>query len=213
MKEEFKAKIFKPSSGFDWKLNSSRLFFCGFLSIMILGLIAEILDLSQNIVRPSFSVLVIVIIASSWWGYHERQKKHGRLSGELRITNIYVTIDEIDYPWKRISNFSFKILQVLDEQLWDEYYPITRYYGGPAFSQGVDNYIDFCCEDKHYRIFFQLETPSQKVLLKNVLKEHYFDGNIELKPTYDGLGLEYEEIQELKREKIKWEENNAHNIP
>lgn len=204
MESEFKAQIFSPRNGFDWRLNSSRLYLGGFISLISFLIFAQTFDFNHNFVQGISLLLLIMIVIGSKWGYNEKQNKFGILEGELKISDELISINDTEYPWNKVSNFNFNLLLVLDEQLWSDTYPIGRYYGGPAFSQGVDNYLEFLFENEQLKVFFQLETPSHKVKLTKILKRHFFMGHIELQQTYDGLHLEYDQIQELKRQKSEW---------
>ncbi len=152
-----------------------------------------------------FIILCLLIIVGARWSFNEKQKKFGYLDGELKITEQNISINGKEYDWQEISNFSFDIQQVLNEPLWeDDSWGAYRFYGGPSFSQGVDSYIDFDSTYGHIRTYFQLESSSHKVDLVNLIRRHFFLGNIELQRTYNGLHLEYEQIQELKKEKAQW---------
>ncbi len=96
---------------------------------------------------------------------------------------------------------------VVGEMLWSDVYPISRFCGGPAYSQGVNNFIEFIAADKKVKVFFQLETPSHKIELRKMIRLLFLNDRIDLSTTYLGLNLEYEEIQELKKAKIKYLED------
>lgn len=205
MKNEFKSTIFNPRTGIDFRLNSARLIY-GSLGFMLLYLaLTQLLQTNSETDKAVFISLFLLIIVGARWSYNEKQKKFGYLTGELKITEQIISIDKKEFNWQEISNFSFDIQQVLDEPLWeDDTWGAYRFYGGPSFSQGVDNYIEFDSPIGHIRTYFQLATPSQRVDLVNLLRRHFFLGNIELQRTYNGLHLEYEQIQELKKEKAEW---------
>ena len=57
---------------------------------------------------------------------------------------------------------------------FSEIYPIIRYYGGPAYSQEVNNFIEFMADDNKVKVFFQLETPSHKVELRRMMRLLFF---------------------------------------
>ncbi len=52
-----------------------------------------------------------------------------------------------------------------------------------------------------------MESPSHKVELRRMMQLLFFHDRIDLSSTYLGLNLEYEEIQELKKAKIKYLED------
>jgi hypothetical protein len=96
--------------------------------------------------------------------------------------------------------------------LWSDTYPTARYYGGPAYSQGVDSFIEFKFDGDKVEVFFQLENPSHIVELRRMMRLLFFHDRIDLSTTYLGLDLEYEEIQELKKAKIKYFEDHQSNF-
>ena len=124
MQEEFQAKIFTIKPGFDWRMNSSRLFFGGFIFLILFLIFAQTFEFDLQTVQSISFFLFVLIMAGSRWGYNEKQKKFGKLEGELRINDNTISIHGADYEWKEISNLAFNLLQVLDEQLWSESYPI-----------------------------------------------------------------------------------------
>ena len=107
----------------------------------------------------------------------------------------------------QINQVKFGVFAILGEKLWSDTYPIARFYGGPAYSQGVDSFIEFKFDGDKVKVFFQLESPSHKVELRRMMRLLFFHDRIDLSTTYQGLNLEYEEIQELKKAKIKYLED------
>ena len=137
----FKAKIFIPSKGIDWRINSSRLLYGGFISLIIIAFIASQLSFSLSfdyLIRTLIFSLLGLILYASYWGAHENEKK--------------------------------------------------------------------------VIVFFQLETPSHKVELRRLMRLLYFNDRIDLSTTYLGLNLEFEEIQELKKAKIKYLEDQQSKV-
>lgn len=170
---EFKSKIFVPAVGFDWRVTSSRLMYGGYLVLVIILLIASNLDLTDYadyLTRIlSFSILGIIIFAS-FWGTREKEKKHGKFKGDLLLSLDYISVNNTRYSWSQLVEFKLGLFSVLDEKLWSETYSVAKYYGGPAYSQGVDNFIQFKTGDQRIKIFFQLETPSHKVELSRIMQ-------------------------------------------
>jgi len=206
----FKAKIFIPSKGIDWRINSSKLMYGGFYLLVVIAFVANRLTLSLSIdylIRTLLIAILGLILYASYWGSHEIEKKFGNLEGELRISLDSIELNDSFYSWSQIDQVKFRVFAVVGEMLWSQTIPITRYYGGPAYSQGVDNFIEFKADGKKVKVFFQLETPSHKVELRNIMRLLFLNNRIDLSTTYLGLNLEYEEIQELKNSKIKYLED------
>ncbi|WP_139189895.1 MULTISPECIES: hypothetical protein [Rhodonellum] len=206
----FKAKIFIPSKGINWRINSCRLMYGGFILLITIGFIASQLSLSLSIdylMRTLLFSLLGLILYASYWGAHENQKKFGKLEGEVRISLDSIDFNDSLYSWSQIDQVKFGVFAVVGEILWSDTYPIARYYGGPAYSQGVNNFIEFMADDNKVKVFFQLETPSHKVELRRMMRLLFFHDRIDLSTTYLGLNLEFEEIQELKKAKIKYLED------
>lgn len=200
---EFKAKIFVPGKGIDLTPTSSKLCWISSALIIICLILLTILDDPEWVlyIGANFGLLYII---SSIWGYYSKQKKHGSFKGELVITDDYVSVQKVSYRWQDVDKFRFGLFEVLDEQLWPDELPYYRWYGGPAYSMGVDNFIELRINEKVQKVFFQLESPSQKVDALIVLRRQFFLDHITLQDTYDGMQLEYEEIQELKKMKSEW---------
>ncbi|MGY6523511.1 MAG: hypothetical protein ACXIUD_17400 [Mongoliitalea sp.] len=206
----FKAQIFIPSKGINWRINSSRLMYGGFILLITIGFIASQLSLSLSIdflIRALLFSLLGLILYASYWGANENEKKFGKLEGEVRISLDSIDLNNTKYFWSQIDQVKFCVFAILGEKLWPDTYPIARYYGGPAYSQGVDSFIEFKFDGDKVKVFFQLESPSQKVELSRMIRLLFFNDRIDLSTTYLGLNLEYKEIQELKKAKIKYLEN------
>lgn len=204
MEKEFKAEIFIANTGFDWRLNSNKLYYGGSVLLIPFLILAQYFDFNTEFIQGISFGLIMLIVLGIRWRYSEKQKMFGKLNGTIQINDQFISINDKEYLWDEISNFSFNLLHVLEEQFWSDTYPINRYYfSGPAYSAGVDNYIEFNFKKELHSVFFQLKTHSHKTELSNILKRHFIMGHIELHRTYDGLHLEYEEIQELKKQKLE----------
>jgi hypothetical protein len=206
----FKAKIFIPSKGIDWRINSSRLMYGGFILLIAIAFIASQLSLTPTIdylIRTFLLSLLALILYASYRGAHEKEKKFGKLEGLVKIRSDSIEFNDSLYSWSQIDQVKFGVFAVVGERLWSDNYPIAKYYGGPAYSQGVDNFVEFMAYGKKVKVFFQLESPSHKVELRRMMRMLFFHDRIDLSTTYLGLNLEYEEIQELKKAKIKYLED------
>lgn len=155
----FKAKIFIPSKGIDWRVNSSRLMYGGFILLITIAFIASQLSLSLSfdyLIRTLLFLLLGLILYASYWGAHENEKKFGKLEGEVSISLDSIEFNDYLYSWSQIDQVKFGVFAVVGEMLWSDTYPIARYYGGPAYSQGVNNFIEFMASDKKVKVFFPI---------------------------------------------------------
>lgn len=202
---EFKATIFTPGTGIAFRLNSKTLIYGSLGIFSIVVLFEDHLHITSSNMQIIVALLFMLLIVGSYWGYHEKQKKHGKLNGILSIDLNSIIVDTDEFPWDEVSNFQFGIGPVQDESLWDGTHSRYRIYGGPAYSAGVDNFISFEHKEIRQKIFFRLDSPSQKVKFESLMKQKFLDSHIQLQPTYDGLRLSYEEIQQLKKQKSKKE--------
>jgi len=204
--QSFIANIFIPNKGFDWRLTSSRLLYGSSGILVIFGIVVGQLDLNydQNEqVKIVFFALMILALIGARWGAKEKERIFGLIEGQLEITTSYLSIKDKRYYWDSISNFSFNVLQVKGEPL-HALKGIYKYYGGPAFSGGVNNYIKFTSSGKTVNIKFELSSYSHKFEFEKLFKALFVIGHIELTKTYNGLHLEYEEIQEIKKERAEY---------
>jgi len=183
----FKAKIFIPSKGINWRINSSRLMYGGFILLITIGFISSQLSLSLSIdylIRTLLFSLLVLILYASYWGAHENQKKFGKLEGEVRISLDSIDFNDSLYSWNQIDQVKFGVYAILGEKLWSDTYTVARYYGGPAYSQGVDSFIEFKFDGDKVKVFFQLESPSHKVELSRMIRLLFFHDRIDLSTTY-----------------------------
>jgi hypothetical protein len=102
----FKAKIFVPFKGIDLRVNSSRLMYGGFISLITIASIASQLNLSLSIdylIRTLLFSLLGLILFASYWGAHENEKKFGKLEGEVRISLDSIDFNNSKYSWSQID--------------------------------------------------------------------------------------------------------------
>jgi hypothetical protein len=100
----FKAKIFIPSKGIDWGVNSSRLMYGGFIFLITIASISSQLNLSLSIdylIRTLLFSLLGLILFASYWGAHENEKKFGKLEGEVRISLDSIDLNNTKYSWSQ----------------------------------------------------------------------------------------------------------------
>ncbi len=129
----FKAKIFIPSKGIDWRVNSSRLMYGGFILLITIAFIASQLSLSLSfdyLIRTLLFLLLGLILYATYWGAHENAKKFGKLEGEVSISLDSIEFNDYLYSWSQIDQVKFGVFAVVGEMLWSDTYPIARYYGG-----------------------------------------------------------------------------------
>lgn len=182
----------------------------GYFLFLTIAIVVSQVNLSSNIdysIRALLISILGLILYAAYWGSQEKENKNGKLEGELEICVAGIRINNTSYSWLEIDKFKFRIFQVVDEMLFSEIYPIARYYGGPAYSQGVDNFIEFKTTDKKVKVFFQLENPTHKVEFRRIVRLLFFNNLLDLSTIYLGLNLGYEAIQELKKAKIKYLED------
>lgn len=200
MENGFEATIFTPSDSIDWRPTSLRLVYAGY-GLVLTSFILSYLFESDSYVLGTGLLGFIITAIGAVWGWTEKEQPNGRIYGKLRVNEDTITINQISYDWEKISDFSFNLLQVLNEYLHTSGY---RGHGGPAYSAGVDSYIEFTYDSEQLEIFFQVDTASHYVDISNAMKKLHFLGKVPLQRTYNGLHLSYEEIQELKKEKIEF---------
>lgn len=206
MNEEkvFKAQIFKKGKGISLRINSTRLVIIGFiLMFLIPGNYSNKDYVDDPISLLIVLIPIIIIFIGNRWGLSEKQKKHGKLEDELQITDETLVFDNKIYNWEFISNFKFDALEVCDEE-FEVIFAYHRYMGGPRYSAGVDNWIEFNYDNQLKKVFFKLEYLSHKIDFIQMMRFQFYSGRIGLTQTYDGLHLEYEEIQQLKTQKVEF---------
>ncbi|RED95557.1 hypothetical protein [Marinoscillum furvescens] len=206
---EFKATIFNPGSGIPFCLNSKTLIYGSLATLSIIVLFDSHLHLTSSDMQIIAVLLFMLMIVGSYWGLHEKQKKHGKLNGILSINLNSIIVDGDEIPWDELTNFQFGTGPVLNEPLWVGLDARYRFFGGPAYSAGVDHFVSFDHKDRRRKIFFRLDSPSQKVKFESLMRQKFLDSHIQLQPTYDGLRLTYEEIQQLKKQKSDLAKNES----
>jgi len=153
----FKAKIFIPSKGIDWRINSSKLMYGGFFLLVMIAFAASRLTLFLSIDYLIRSLLISIfglILYASYWGAYEIEKKFGNIKGEVKISLDSIVLNDSFYFWSQIDQVKFGVFAIVGEMLWSKTIPITRYYGGPAYSQGIDNFIEFKADGQKVKVFF-----------------------------------------------------------
>ena len=201
----FDATIFISGKGISWRITSRRLMNFSMLAFILIAITSSYFDLntlSDYTVTLTLIILFSLMPIASYWGYHAKEYKYGKLEGYLSITTDGIAINEKIYSWPEIQDLQYKIDHTLNELLFpDMLYSEYRYYGGPAYSAGVGNYIAFKYNDEYFKFHFRLESPSHLVQYRNLVKSLYYNDHLPLNKTYEGLQLEYEEIQILKEAK------------
>lgn len=154
-----------PSKGIDWRINTSKLIYGGYFFLLLTLLLAGMEAFStsaDNLIELFGFFMLGIILFGSYLGAHEKEKKHGVLDGELEFGLDGINLGDVSYSWDEVSNFKLGLFAVLDEMLWSETYFITRYYGGPAYSQGVDNFFEFTSANKKVKVFSNWKRPPTK---------------------------------------------------
>ncbi|XOV94479.1 MAG: hypothetical protein ACFHWX_07195 [Bacteroidota bacterium] len=205
METGFEATIFTPSDRIDWRPTSSRLLYGGLAVVLTYSFLKFIFEFEANF--NGLAILFLFIsVAGAIWGWTEKERPNGRVYGTLIVSDEGITINGTRYKWSEISNFSFNLLHILGEYLHTIGY---RFYGGPAYSAGVDSYIEFSHESEQFKVFFRVNTPSHYADISNAFRKLYFIGKIQLQTTYNGLHLTYDEIQELKQGKLEFNKESS----
>lgn len=206
--QPFEAKIFKPGKGIGFFISSSRLYFGSMVLILAVSLLFNAFNYeNQEVFTAVFLVLGTTTLIGSIWGTYSFEKKNGKLKGVLKVTSEYIDIDGVMYAWSEISNISFSLYDIYGY----DYEPNTyyRFRGGPRYSSGINNFIEFEHQLKTTKVQFQLHSLIQKEKLEKIVKYQFFNNIITLSRTYNGLHLSYEEIQNLKKEKAQYLQSNS----
>jgi hypothetical protein len=111
------------------------------------------------------------------------KKKHEKLKVDLLLSLDYISVNDTRYCL--MKNCCLKRIS------------IAKYHGGPAYSQGVDNYIQFKTGDQRIKIFFQLETPSHKVNLRSIMRLLFLNDRIDLRYIQNLLRHERSKTTEI----------------
>ncbi|MGY6560418.1 MAG: hypothetical protein ACXIT9_14165 [Nitritalea sp.] len=125
----FKAKIFISLKGMDWRINSSKLMYGGFILLITIASIASQFKLSlpvDYLIRTILFSLLGLILFASYWGTHENEKKFGKIEGELRISLDSIDVNNSNYSWNQIDQVKFGVYAILGEKLWSDTYTIAR---------------------------------------------------------------------------------------
>lgn len=198
--QPFDATIFKPGKGIGFFISSSRLYFGSMVLILVISLLFKAFKYeNQAGYTAVFLVLGTSTLIGSIWGTYSFEKKNGKLKGLLKVTSKYIEINGVKYEWSEISNISFNL-----GDLYGYDYdpgPYQRFRGGPRYSSGLSNFIEFEHQLKTIKVQFQLVSLVQKQKIEHIIRYQFYNNIIPLSRTYTGLHLSYEEIQNLKREK------------
>ena len=195
----FEAKIFNPRKGIGFHLTSSRLYYGSLLLTLDFALLFKVIDYnSYQSFSAVFLILVVGGIIGAIWGTYSFEKKHGKLEGLLRVETSHLSIRRKNYSWNSISSISFNLGNIHGYDLEPGYR--FRFRGGPRYSAGLDNFIEFKHDSKKIKVQFQLTSLLQKEKLEKIIRYQFYLDRIPLVQTYDGLHLTYEEIQQLKKD-------------
>ena len=198
---QFTAQIFTPAIGLDLRLTSSRLTFISFGLAIAVSLLSRVTEAAESHLLALTLLLGSGVIGGMIWARHEKETYFGEIDGELKITDDHIIINHTEHSWEQLEAFRFKLGHAKGEPLHENPHGFNRYRVGPAYSAGIDSFIAFKKEGKEYRYHLFFEEYQQQVAFARIIKRHFYLGHIALITTYEGLRLDYDEIQKLKKEK------------
>ena len=198
---QFTAQIFTPAIGLDLRLTSSRLTFISFGLAIAVSLLSRVTEAAESHLLALTLLLGSGVIGGMIWARHEKETYFGEIDGELKITDDHIIINHTEHSWEQLEAFRFKLGHAKGESLHENPHGFNRYRVGPAYSAGIDSFIAFKKEGKEYRYHLFFEEYQQQVAFARIIKRHFYLGHIALITTYEGLRLDYDEIQKLKKEK------------
>ena len=198
---EFTALIFTPGKGLDLRLTSSRLTYISFGLAIAVSLLSRVTEAAKSHLLALTLLLGSGVIGGMIWGRYEKETYFGEIGGELKITDDHIIINHTEHSWEQLEAFRFKLGHAKGEPLYENSHGFSRYRGGPAYSAGIDSFIAFKKEGREYRYQLFFEEYQQQFAFARIIKRHFYLGHIALITTYEGLRLDYDEIQKLKKEK------------
>ncbi len=189
-------KAFQKKNGIDFRITSNKAVLLLAGIIIILCVLAESQLISEQIIRNLVFPLLISYILIYRWAYNEYEKKHHKFIGTAVFTENEISIDnDKSFKWSAVEKLG--IGKVKGDRYLDMHYP--RGFHGPAFSAGQDAYLALEDNNETKKVFFLFETYKDQRIFKEIIIDQYVKGNIALNTMYVGLGLDYDEIQEIKK--------------
>lgn len=195
----FTATIFNKKKGIHTKITSKRLFIFGILLIFISPQIEGFTGFSTALVA-AFSI--IVMLAACIWGFYSIEVKNGTLEGRLTISENSINWANKAFRLDSIQELNFTIRTIKNQPIHTDVSFHHRFFGGPSFYLGIDNFVEFKNNKETFKVFFQLKSPDHLIQLKNLIKALYIQNKISKLNTIYCLHSEWEEIQTLKKERI-----------
>lgn len=183
-------KVFIKKAGPDLRITSFRLVMFSALILLITLVLNHIFEgecaFNKLIPIAGFCVIIGVV-----WNYFEHETKHLEFFGLGAIKTDLIHLEKDPLMWSNVVRVC--IGPVLKEDVFN-----WALHIGPKYSAGLDSFFEL--EDGR-RFHFLLETYREQSRFERIIKDQYLRGNLALETVYDGLKLDYEEIQELKRAK------------
>ena len=164
---EFKAKIYIPNTKLNffqkWAL-TEQLSFLSFVVAIFILIIENFFSfdtiLNDYIIVKIFYCLCIIpaMILSITYRYWEFERINGELKGEISFEETGIQIDEKLYLFSEIQNLHISYGNIVGDSTSSRY--------GPAYSIGINNYIEFQYKNKKTITYFQIQSRSQYVAIQ-----------------------------------------------
>lgn len=182
-----KAFIRKP--GPDLRLTSIRLVLFALGWFVLQFMFEKVTSYSSE----DFGIFVYTPIAIFFtafiWGFFERETKHLRFYAQAQLTADGIFLESKTISWTTIS--ALKTGNVLGENIFNK-----MKFVGPKYSSGLNSYLQTESGDTYHFLFESYKDQSQ---FEKIMKDQYKRGSLKLTIVSDGLNLDNEAIQELKK--------------
>jgi len=92
----------------------------GYFLLVAIAFAASRLQLSLSIdylIRTLFISILGFILYAAYWGSCEKEKKYGRLDGEIEVWLDGIRLNDTTYTWSEINKVVFWVFQIVDEML------------------------------------------------------------------------------------------------
>ncbi len=160
---------------------------------VMLGL-GYLFELNDQTMESVFFLLFIILISTYPWAFIEHERKHQNQIGVMLFTENEIEIvgQSQKFEWSEVVGLGTG--EVKGENIFS-------WYGiqGPKYSAGQNAFLKFNPDSEIEKIHLKFETFKDQRIFKEILFDQYSRGNLQLTTVYNGLGLEYEEIQKLKK--------------
>jgi hypothetical protein len=190
---EFKSRTFKVSKWNFLRITSFKLRVWPLIIAVIICASFSLLSskaIPDNLLKFVFVTALFSMMMGQIWSAFEKEKILGDFTGELRISENNISINQNQYE-------NFKIIELDRTNFKGEQSHSSNYV--PRYSMGVSNYITIeANENSVYKIQFELNSEEQKNSFDQIIGLLIQQNKINFEKAYNGLHLNYEEIQKLK---------------